>query len=310
MDENTDRTSLTGLPFVSNANQLLGSEYIVSYDYVSSYEATSESLTPYIYTTTTTTKTTGGGASKVVLGTYEESGDVSFRTFSTEVPSDFADEQVVLLEGRYASVKEIESGAFVAIIEQTLADLNGLKVVDSIALTPTMDGYNTVAFDYKVIGIYPSNEIVDERTSSMVSSSLLVQNRIYTPFNTFASIGYDQAKLDAVLLDKAVITLNDPANIESYMASMEGKIDLVYGIVSANDAVYEELSGPIESLGELSGILVWIVVIAGASILSLNTALTINQRKNEIGILLAIGESKLAIVSQFIVEVVTLSPLL
>ena len=61
----------------------------------------------------------GGGASKVVLGTYEESGDVSFRTFSREVPTDFSDEQVVLLEGRYATQEEIDSGAFVAIIEQT-----------------------------------------------------------------------------------------------------------------------------------------------------------------------------------------------
>lgn len=307
LDENTDRTTLTGLPFVSNANQLLGSEFIETYDYVSSYEATSLTLTPYVYTSSTTTTSTGGGASKVVLGTYEESGDVSFRTFSREVPTDFSDEQVVLLEGRYATQEEIDSGAFVAIIEQTLADLNGLKVGDVIALTPTMEGYNTQAYDYKVIGIYQSNEIVDERTSSMVSSSLLVQNRIYTPFNTYVSIGYDQTKLDTVLLDKAVITLNDPANIEAYMASVDGKIDLVYGTVSANDAVYEELAGPIESLGELSGILVWIVVIAGASILSLITALTINQRKNEIGILLAIGESKLAIVSQFIVEVVTIA---
>ena len=49
------------------------------------------------------------------------------------------------------------------------------------------------------------------------------------------------------------------------------------------------------------------MVIAGASILSLITALTINQRKNEIGILLAIGESKMKIVSQFIVEVVTIA---
>lgn len=307
LDENTDRTTLTGLPFVANANELLGSEFIIAYDYVSSYEAYVSDIQTYVYTSTTETTTTSGGASKVVLGSYEESGDVSFRTFTTSIPTDFADESALLLEGRYATTEEIEAGAFVAIIETTLAELNGLKVGSTISLTPTMEGYNVNPIDYKVIGIYESQEIEDDRTSSMVSSSLLAQNRIYTPFNTFASIGYSVDEIDALLLDKAVITLNDPVNIEAYMASIEGKIDLVYGLVSANDAVYEELAGPIESLGELSSILVWIVVIAGAAILSLITALTINQRRNEIGILLAIGESKLNIVSQFVVEVVTIA---
>ena len=60
LDENTDRTTLTGLPFVSNANQLLGYEFIETYDYVSSYEATSLTLTPYVYISTTTTTSTGG----------------------------------------------------------------------------------------------------------------------------------------------------------------------------------------------------------------------------------------------------------
>ncbi len=309
LDENTDRDTLIGLPTVANADLLLGSEYIESVDYVTSYEAfTDDTITPYIYETTETTETsTGGGASKVVLGSYEESGDVSFRTFSTSEPSDFTDELASLVEGRYASQQEIEQGAYVVLINTVLADLNGLRIGDTLTLTPTMEGYNTVAVDYEVIGIYELLEVEDDRTTSSLTTSLLGQNRLYTPFNTFESLGYSQVELDEILLDKAVIKLDDPMNIEAYMASIDGLIDLQYGSISANDAVYEQLAGPIESLGELSSILVWIVVIAGASILSLITALTINQRKNEIGILLAIGESKMKIVSQFVVEVVTIA---
>lgn len=309
LDENTDRDTLIGLPTVANANLLLGSEYIKSVDYVASYEAfTDDSISPYIYESTTTeTTTSSGGGSKVVLGSYEESGDLSFRTFSSITPTDFSDETASLLDGRFATQAEIEQGAYVVLVNTVLADLNGLRVGDTLTLTPTMDGFNSVAIDYEIIGIYELLEVEDERTTSSLSTSLLGQNRLYTPFNTLSSLGYTQQDLDEVLLDKAVITLDDPMNIESYMASIEGLIDLQYGTISANDAVYEELAGPIESLGELSSILVWIVVIAGASILSLITALTINQRKNEIGILLAIGESKMKIVSQFIVEVVTIA---
>jgi putative ABC transport system permease protein len=311
LDATTDKFSLAGVPLYSNFTKLLGSEFIETTDVVTSYEVTSDVITPYVFAATTTTTTTttggGGGGSKIILGTYENSGDLSFRTFNTLTPSDFENELSTLLDGRFASQEEITSGAYVAIIETTLANLNGIKIGDKLSLTPTTDGYNTVAIEYEVIGIYQSNEIVDERSASMISSSLLAQNRIYTPFNTFTSMGYSQNELDSILLDKAVITLNDPANIEAYMASIDGKIDLVYGSISANDAVYQELAGPIDSLGNLSNILVLIVVIAGASILSLITALTINQRKNEIGILLAIGESKLNIVSQFIVEVVAIA---
>lgn len=307
LDESTDRSTLLGLPTVANAKQLLDSEWIISYDFVSSYEVTTDVLTPYVYTSSTETTSTGGGASKLILGSYEESGDLSFRTFSTIIPSDFSDENASLVEGRYATLEEIEEGAFVVIIESTLADLNGLKVGDTLNLRPTMEGFDGTVLDYKVIGIYESTLIEDDRALSSVSTSLLAQNRMYTPFNTLQAMGYSQEDLDTILLDKAVITLNDPIHIEAYMTSIDGKLELDYGTISANDAVYEQLAGPIESLGELSTILVWIVVIAGAAILSLITALTINQRRNEIGILLAIGESKVKIVSQFIVEVVSIA---
>lgn len=309
IDATVDKTTLEGVPLYSNFTQLLGSEFIQSYDAISSYEVTTDVLTPYTYTTTTTTTTTtsGGGASKVILGTYAASGDLSFRTFTRPEPTDFSAGNAVLLEGRYATQEEIDAGAYVVIIEQTLASQNQIQVGDTLSLTPTVEGFNSTPLDYQVIGIYQTTVVVDDRTASMVSSSLLAENRMYTPFNTLSSMGYSDDQLNNIVLDQAVITLDDPLNVDAYMASIEGKLNLVYGTISANDAVYEELAGPIDTLGQMSSVLVWLVVIAGASILSLITALTINQRKNEIGILLAIGESKAKIVSQFIVEVVAIA---
>lgn len=309
IDTTIKKESLEGVPLYTNFKLLLDSEYIESYDAISSYEVTSSTLSPFVYTTTETTTSTGsgGGRSKAILGTYTGSGDLSFRTFTRPEPSDFVDGVSVLLDGRFATQDEIDNGSYVVIVEETLASLNGLQVGDYLSLTPTVEGFTTNALDYEVIGIYQTTEAEDDRTASMVSSSLLTQNRMYTPFNTLKTMGYSDDQINNVLLDKGVITLNDPLNVEPYMTSIEGKLNLVYGVVSANDAVYEELAGPIDTLGQMSSVLVWIVVIAGAMILSLITALTINQRKNEIGILLAIGESKVKIVSQFIVEVVAIA---
>lgn len=309
IDTTIKKENLDGVPLFSNFSLLLDSGYIESYDAISSYEVTSSTLSPFVYTTTESTTSTGsgGGRSKAILGTYTGSGDLSFRTFTRPEPSDFVDGVSVLIDGRFATQDEIDNGSYVVIIEETLANLNGLQVGDYLSLTPTVEGFNTITLDYEVIGIYQTTEAEDDRTASMVSSSLLTQNRMYTPFNTLKSMGYSDDQLNNVLLDKGVITLNDPLNVEPYMTSIEGKLNLVYGVVSANDAVYEELAGPIDTLGQMSSVLVLIVVIAGAMILSLITALTINQRKNEIGILLAIGESKVKIVSQFIVEVVAIA---
>lgn len=310
IDATVDRASLEGAPLYGNLLQLLDSDLIQSYDVVSSYEVTSDVLTPYVYTPTSTTSTgtgTGQGGGKAIIGAYTSSGDLSMRTFTRVEPQDFIDETSTLISGRYASQDEINQGAYVVLIEKTLADLNQIKVGDRLSLTPTLEAYDTNVLNYEVIGIYQSNEIVDDRSASMIGSSLLAQNRIYTPFTTLSSMGYTENDMNNVLLDKAIITLKDPLDVDAYMASIEGKINLVYGSISANDAVYEQLAGPIDTLGQMSSVLVLIVVVAGAAILSLITALTINQRKNEIGILLAIGESKAKIVSQFIVEVVAIA---
>lgn len=305
IDATTDKTTLEGIPLVSNVQLLLDSPYLESYDMVSTYEVTSDVLTPYDTRTTEPTAVTGG--SKIILGTATSTGDLSFETFSRPEPFDFSSETASLIEGRFATEEEIAAGAYVAIIETNLAQINGLKVGDIMTLTPTMVGYDQIALNYTIIGIYESTEIIDDKTLSSLGTSLLPQNRIYTPFNTLSSMGYSETDLGNIVLDKAIITLNDPVNIETYMTSIEGLIPMTYGIISANDTVYETLAGPLETLGSLSAILVWIVVIAGASILSLITALTISQRKNEIGILLAIGESKFKIVGQFIVETVAIA---
>jgi len=305
LDATTDKASLEGIPLVGNVALLLESPYVESVDMVSTYEVTSEVLTPYDSRTTAPTTVTGG--SKIILGTSTSYGDLSFETFSRVEPSDFGAETATLVDGRFATEAEINEGAYVAIIETNLAQINGLKIGDVMSLTPTATGYTDRVIDYTIIGIYESTEIIDDRTLSSLGTSLLPQNRIYTPFNTMVSMGYTAEDISNIVLDKAIITLDDPINIEAYMASVEGLIPMTYGILSANDTVYESLAGPIETLGSLSAILVWIVVIAGASILSLITALTISQRKNEIGILLAIGESKFKLIGQFVVETVAIA---
>jgi len=304
LDATVDKSTLEGIPLVSNVDALTESAYVESVDLIITYEVTTD-LVPY--DTRTTAPSTSTSGSKIILGNVVSTGDVSFETFSRVEPFDFTSESSVLLEGRYATQDEIDGGLPVAIIETHFAAQNDLSVGDVMMMTPTLEGSSGQVYAYTIIGIYENKEILDDKTLSTLGTSFLPENRIYTPFNTLKTIGLDDATIESLVLDKAIITLDDPIHIDAYMADVEGLVPMTYGILSANDTVYESLAGPIETLGSLSAILVWIVVIAGASILSLITALTISQRKNEIGILLAIGESKVRIVGQFIVETVAIA---
>jgi len=266
-------------------------------------------LTPYTVTTTDTPDTNqpGGRPGDYVPGSYTSAGDFSFTTFTLTTPTDFANETATLESGRYATQEEIDSGALVAIINIEMATLNNLSIGDSLVMTPTADGFTSTPITFTVIGIYSTTATVDTRMASMIGSSLLPQNKIYTPFSSLKTIGYTDEQLKVTVLSSAVITLTNPDNQDAFLAEANSKVTLTYGQLVTSDALYEQLSGSITSMGNLSSGLVWIVVLAGAAILALITALTVNTRKNEIGILLAIGESKFRIIAQFVVEVVAIA---
>jgi len=311
LEEDVNTSTLTGVPIYSNVKKVINSAYVSSYDVIMNYEITSDTLTPYTYTSTAENSNNEmdnrGGFGGFISGSYESSGDFSFETFTTITPTDFSSGTSDLTDGRLATQEEIDQGALVAIINEEMAETNGLTIGDTFEAYSTLDGYKDVQLTYEIIGIYTSNEVIDDRMASMIGSSLLAQNKMYTPLNTLLSIGYSESDMDDTLMSSVVIKLVDPEDLEKYINEVESKIDLEYGNLSANDQLFEQLAGSIESLSSISSLMVIIVVIAGAAILSLITALTVNQRKNEIGILLSIGESKSRIIMQFITEVVAIA---
>lgn len=311
LDEDVDTSTLAGVPVYSNIKTVVSSEYVSSYDVIMNYEITSDSLTPYTYTSTSENTNeemnNRGGFGGFISGSYESSGDFSFETFTSITPTDFSSGTSELIDGRLATQEEIDEGALVAIINEEMAETNGLSVGDTFEAYSTLEGYEDVLLNYEIIGIYTSNEVIDDRMASMIGSSLLAQNKMYTPLNTLLSIGYSDDEMNNTLMSSVVIKLVDPEDLDAYLTEVESKIDLEYGSLSANDQLFEQLAGSIESLSSISSLMVIIVVIAGAAILSLITALTVNQRKNEIGVLLSIGESKARIIMQFITEVVAIA---
>ena len=96
--------------------------------------------------------------------------------------------------------------------------------------------------------------------------------------------------------------------IESEIKGYENFSNANY-VVKSSTADYRYIQGPIENLVALSNVTLWASIFLVVLILSLVSIFFVRNRKREIGILMSLGESKLRVVSQFILEIVLVSML-
>lgn len=312
----TDTTETAGFPTVGNYLLIADSSYLSYSDATAVYEVTSETVDPYVNQEQAQAQqgqapsfSTGEDDTSAeterpdgfVQGDYASAGDFTLNTFSNVTPLAFEAGDAELLEGRFATQDEIDSGAMVILIETNVAIDNGLSIGDTISLTPTIDGYTTEQ-TYEVIGIYESTATEDSRFSFQANSSLLTQNQMYVPLNTLKTIGLSDEEIAAYTIDTASFTLADPADADAFIEEASAKVDLTYSTLSADTSEYERVSASLSSVSSMSTTMILIVLAAAVVILSLIVTLSINQRKNEIGVLLSLGETKIKVVSQLIVE--------
>lgn len=110
-------------------------------------------------------------------------------------------------------------------------------------------------------------------------------------------------------IDQAVFFVNDPKNIDTVEADAKKlkSIDWNKFTLDANDAAYQEMTGPIENVASSSMTMVYLVAIAGAIILALILLLSIKERMYETGVLLSMGEGKIKIILQYVAEVLIIA---
>lgn len=222
--------------------------------------------------------------------------EISFSgTIATNLLSDFKDGDSKIAEGR--GITKDDAGKNVAVIEKNLAKENSLKVGSKIQVA-SVDENTTL--ELEVVGIYEVNS--DESTNDNRNMDFLnPYNKIYMPYDVVSKISTGDSTNS---ITSAVYFMDNADNIESFKEYAKNKkIDLETYTLDANDQLYTQMVGYIENVGSFSKTLVATVSIAGAMILVLIIALSLKDRKYEIGVLLSLGESKFKVISQLVVEV-------
>ncbi|HIG0360221.1 TPA: ABC transporter permease [Clostridium sporogenes] len=224
--------------------------------------------------------------------------EISFSgTIDTNLLSDFKNGDSKITEGR--GITKDDAGKNVVVIEKNLAKENSLKVGSKIQVA-SVDENTTL--ELEVVGIYEVNSDGNNNDNRNMDF-LNPYNKIYMPYDIVSKVSTGD-NTNSKNITSAVYFMDNADNIESFKEYAKNKkIDLETYTLDANDQLYTQMVGPIENVGSFSKTLVATVSIAGAMILVLIIALSLKDRKYEIGVLLSLGESKFKVISQLVVEV-------
>ncbi|EAE2935705.1 ABC transporter permease [Listeria monocytogenes] len=283
---------------VSDANELAKLNHVASYNYYSSTQALASGFDPIESSgdtsssndeSSTTAETQGpgggqGGPQMVDAGLLDSATSTDFEAGTSELTSGVA-------------ITSADKDKNVAMVEENLAEENDWKVGDSFTVTSS-DGNTKVTL--KIVGIYKTTDSGSDMAQNF--SFLNPYNKVYVPYtvaNTIKGSDYKNT------VDSAVYTMDDAANISAFEkeAKKVDSIDWDTFKLDANDTLYQQMIGPINSVASFSKNVVYIVSIAGALILGLLVMMQVRDRKYEMGVLLAIGEKRGKLIAQFFVEI-------
>jgi len=275
------------LPIESTlAFDLASSEYVIDFNFSSTLNATPVDFSGLI-----------------AVDTLDTVGDVKINLTGTYNP--------YLLDqfGDYGTYElTVDSSGFtgdqsnVIVITESLAYLNNLALGDSITLTYT-DAITMVSYTITptIVGFFND-------TSTLISSSSKIsENEMYLPLVDLLAL-QGLTEEDAFTITTAKYYLDDPLNINDFVVDATSSYtEISSGQLTFNDVNYDAIVEPIQNVSDFADIFLISVSIGSVVILSLLIFNALKDRKYEIGVLLSLGEEKIKIIMQYIVELLVIA---
>ncbi|MEV8355172.1 FtsX-like permease family protein [Streptomyces niveus] len=210
----------------------------------------------------------------------------------SEMLLDFASGRSRIVAGR--ALTEKDARRRVVLLEQRLAEENELKAGDTVGLRSS-DGRRTETFE--IIGLY---EDPRPDPSQWVAPSELIANQVYAPAPAVSALGFGTKP------GTAVFKIGSPERAECLHAEAARVLGGDGFRFDVNDKAFRDQVLPLRRVGAFAGSLLWLIALSGAVILGLIVLLTIKERRDELGMLLALGEKKWKLIGQHTVEVTAL----
>ncbi|MDD8048906.1 MAG: ABC transporter permease [Thomasclavelia sp.] len=287
-------SDVTSSVTIDMADQLNSLKYVDSYNYTISTTSSSSDITAVESTSSSTESDSNKPAMSEDSSTQQSSGDFSISANSTmKYLDDFTNKNYNLISGRLLTTSD--SGTTNCVIETNLAKENNLSVGSTFTITSTVDS-NTYSSTVTVVGIYEISS--DTQVGGMNRNNPV--NTIYTDLSVGQTLTNSTTNLTS-----ATYYLNDPENADAFtsLAKEKTNIDFDKYTLDTNNQMYEQNASMLESASTFSKIFLAVVIIAGSAILALILILTIRNRYYEFGVFLSLGQSKLKIILQQLIEI-------
>lgn len=205
---------------------------------------------------------------------------------------------ITLSEGTYFD----ESTNNKIIISYELAEQNSLTVGNKIILK---NNSKNEEIELEIIGIYSTTESDDNR--SFINSSNRIYMNVETASKFLSEEDYNNGNYS---VNNVTYYLNDPETSDAFIKEANSKVPTLEENnlkLDINNNAYESMIEPIESVGSFATTILVIVVLASIVIISLLINNQIKDRKYEIGVLMALGETKKNIIIQILFELIIVS---
>ena len=204
----------------------------------------------------------------------------------------FRSEVFKLIEGK--NISREETGK--VLVHEALAKKNQWKVGDKVGLKVLGEEKELELF---IQGIFTGKK--QEKYTGM--SSDFSENMMFTDYTTMAQI-FGKKKLVTSLK----ILVSDSEKLAALKAEMSKKsVQPEDYEISEEENQFSEMVESLDMVRQMIFMMIMAVIGAGIIVLSLVLILWVRERMYEIGILLAIGRSKMKIMGQFILELVLTS---
>lgn len=176
--------------------------------------------------------------------------------------------------------------------------------------------------EFEVIGIFEvEREFIfsesAERTLGMAMHSHMFHNQIYVPHRTQEELArfimqnlpdyfWEQATIDNPLTIQPTFVLYDSRDFND-LARAANEILPQHWHVADTSGAYAPIQSSMDTMLWISDLIFWGALIMTIAVLSLLLMLFLRERRHEIGIYRALGESKGKIISQILIEVSVVS---
>lgn len=245
---------------------------------------------------------------------------------------------IEITSGRMFSEEEVSSLTNVALVSRGFAYVNHLHIgstfnLDNIVWKDAVWDrwlfseeyiFTQESYTFEVVGIYErlvdsvtGDEGIDNQNFEEIDNRIYVPNPVAIKAQNFYMENLRKISPDSPLFYgvpegtlrfRNIYVLNNFADMESFKEAAKESLPEFHTVKSLNDTdSFQRISTPLETLNWLAVIVLYASIGAAILILSLLLALTMRDRRHEIGTLLALGEKKSKVIAQMMTEVLAVA---